>query len=294
MTNRRNIGASVRARLLERAHEQKADFQILLTRYTLERLLYRLSLSEYRERFILKGAMLLSTWVQTPFRATRDLDLLGRGPADVQSIAAAFRAICALCVPDDGIEFDLSKLEAAPIREELKYGGVRIRTTARIDRARIPVQIDVGFGDAITPAPREIDYPVLLESPAPRLLAYPVETVVAEKFEALVIRGIANSRLKDFYDLYLIAQTFSLDTDQLAEAVRQTFKRRGTALPATEPIGLTEAFAQAWASQWRTFLSRERMAAVPERLDHVLAELRAFLMPLAERASQISGALMPP
>lgn len=233
MTNRRNIGASVRARLLERAREQKADFQILLTRYTLERLLYRLSLSAYRDRFILKGAMLFSTWVETPFRPTRDLDLLGRGPADVQSIAEAFRAVCSVSVPDDGVEFDIARLEAAPIREDLKYGGVRIRTTALIDRARIPVQIDVGFGDAITPAPREIDYPVLLDAPAPRLLAYPLETVVAEKFEALVTRGIANSRLKDFYDLYLIAQTFPLETVHLAEAVRRTFERRGTVLPTT-------------------------------------------------------------
>jgi Nucleotidyl transferase AbiEii toxin, Type IV TA system len=125
MTNRRNIGASVRARLLERAREQKADFQILLTRYTLERLLYRLSLSAYRDRFILKGAMLFSMWVETPFRPTRDLDLLGRGPADVQSIAEAFRAVCSVSVPDDGVEFDIARLEAAPIREDLKYGGVR-------------------------------------------------------------------------------------------------------------------------------------------------------------------------
>jgi hypothetical protein len=188
-------------------------------------------------------------------------------------------------VPDDGVEFDIARLEAAPIREDLKYGGVRIRTTALINRARIPVQIDVGFGDAITPAPREIDYPVLLDAPAPRLLAYPLETVVAEKFEALVTRGIANSRLKDFYDLYLIAQTFPLETVHLAEAVRRTFERRGTVLPTTPPVGLTEAFARAWAPQWRTFLTRERMAAVPEHLDAVIAELRAFLMPLAERAA---------
>jgi Nucleotidyl transferase AbiEii toxin, Type IV TA system len=227
--------------------------------------------------------MLFSTWVETLFRPTRDLDLLGRGPADVGSIAEAFRAVCSQSVPDDGVEFDTARLEAAPIREELKYGGVRIRTTAIIDRARIPVQVDVGFGDAITPAPREIDYPVLLDAPAPRLLAYPIETVVAEKFEALVARGIANSRLKDFYDLYLISQTFPLEPIQLAEAVRRTFERRGTALPTTPPVGLTEAFAHAWAPQWRTFLARERMAAVPEHLESVIVELRAFLMPLTER-----------
>jgi Nucleotidyl transferase AbiEii toxin, Type IV TA system len=153
MSPTRNIGASVRARLLEQARAQRADFQVLLTRYVLERLLYRLSVSEHRDRFILKGAMLLATWVETPFRATRDVDLLGQGPSDVTSVAETFRAICAQTVPDDGVEFDASGLEAAPIREELKYGGVRVRTTALIDRARIAVQIDVGFGDAITPAP---------------------------------------------------------------------------------------------------------------------------------------------
>jgi predicted nucleotidyltransferase component of viral defense system len=284
MTAPRNVGASVRARLLERARAQRADFQVLLTRYVLERLLYRLSSSEHRDRFILKGAMLLATWVETPFRATRDLDLLGSGPSDLASIAEAFRAICSQAVPDDGVEFDARGLEAAPIREELKYGGVRVRTTALIDRARIPVQIDVGFGDAITPDPSEIKYPVLLDAPAPWLKAYPIQTVVAEKFEAVTLRGIANSRLKDFYDLYLIAQTYSLDPDVLAEAIRRTFERRGTALPTAPPVGLTEAYAQAWATQWRAFLTRERMAAVPDALDEVIATLRDYLMPLAARA----------
>jgi hypothetical protein len=152
-TDRRNVGASVRARLLDRARAQQSDFQVLLTRYTLERLLYRLSVSEHWDRFILKGAMLFSIWVDTPFRPTRDLDLLGYGESDVESIAAAFRAICSQPVADDGVQFDVAGLKAASIREELKYGGVRVRTTAVIDRARIPVQIDIGFGDAITPAP---------------------------------------------------------------------------------------------------------------------------------------------
>jgi len=284
MSPARNVGASVRARLLEQARAQRADFQVLLTRYVLERLLYRLSVSEHRDRFILKGAMLLATWVETPFRATRDVDLLGHGPSDVTSIAETFRAICAQTVPDDGVEFDASRLQAAPIREELQYGGVRVRTTALIDRARIAVQIDVGFGDAITPAPGEIDYPVLLDAPAPRLKAYPMQTVVAEKFEALVARGIANSRMKDFYDLYLITQTFTLDPHLLAEAIRRTFDRRGTTLPTAPPIGLTDAYAQAWGKQWRAFLTRERMAAVPDTLDEVLRTLQGYLMPLAARA----------
>jgi Nucleotidyl transferase AbiEii toxin, Type IV TA system len=284
-TERRNMGASVRARLLDRSRAQKLDFQVLLTRYTLERLLYRLSVSAYRDRFILKGAMLLLIWTDTAFRPTRDLDLLGYGNSDVEGVGAAFRAICAQPVPDDGVRFDVESLEAAPIREELKYGGVRVRTTADIAGARIPVQIDIGFGDAITPAPKQIEYPALLDGPAPRIRAYPLETVVAEKFEALVTRGIANSRLKDFYDLWLISSTLTLDHVSLAEAFSRTFERRGTPLPSVPPIGLTDAYAQAWGAQWRTFLARERMAVVPDDLAVVVGDLRKFLMPVAQKAS---------
>jgi hypothetical protein len=160
----RNIGASVRARLLDRARAERSDFQILLTRYSLERLLYRLSVSPHRDRFILKGAMLFVTWVADPFRPTRDLDLLGFGDNDTEAIAETFRAICARPVADDGVTFDVAALEAAPIREEVEYGGVRVRTTATIAGARIPIQVDIGFGDAITPAPIEIDYPTLLDA----------------------------------------------------------------------------------------------------------------------------------
>jgi Nucleotidyl transferase AbiEii toxin, Type IV TA system len=183
-------------------------------------------------------------------------------------------------VADDGVIFDVAALEAAPIREELEYGGVRVRTTATIAGARIPIQVDIGFGDTITPAPVEIDYPALLDAPAPHLKAYPVETVVAEKFEALVTLGMANSRLKDFYDLWLIAQTFEFRQSVLVDAVRRTFERRGTALPADIPVGLTDEFAAARAAQWRTFLARERMAAAPNDFTTVIADLERFLLPL--------------
>ena len=282
----RNIGASVRARLLDRARAEGSDFQILLTRYALERLLYRLSISVHRGRFILKGAMLFVTWVTDPFRPTRDLDLLGYGDNGAEAIAETFRTICAQPVADDGVKFDVAALEAAPIREEVEYGGVRIRTSATIAGARIPIQVDVGFGDAITPAPIEINYPVLLDAPAPHLRAYPVETVVAEKFEALTTLGMANSRLKDFYDLWLIAQTFEFRQVELVEAVRRTFERRGTTLPADTPIGLSDEFAAAWAAQWRTFLGRERMAAAPDVFADVIGDLRAFLIPLAGTADE--------
>ena len=288
----RNIGASVRGRLLDRSRAERSDFQILLTRYALERLLYRLSVSEHRDQFILKGAMLFVTWMTDPFRPTRDLDLLGYGDNDAQAIAGTFRSICATQVADDGVTFDIGGLQAAPIREEAEYGGVRVRTTATIDGARIPIQVDVGFGDAVTPAPVEIDYPTLLDNPAPHLRAYPVETVVAEKFEALTTLGMANSRLKDFYDLWLIAQTFELRLSSLVDAVQRTFDRRGTALPQGVPVGLTDEFAAAWAPQWRAFLSRERMAAAPDALVAVVGDLRNFLMPLVVMSKE--EALWPP
>ena len=276
----RNIGASVRARLLDRARAEQSDFQILLTRYALERLLYRLSVSPHRDRFILKGAMLFVTWVADPFRPTRDLDLLGHGDNDAVAIAETFRAICAQPVADDGVTFDVAALTAAPIREEIEYGGVRIRTRATIAGARIAIQVDIGFGDAITPAAIEIDYPALLDAPAPHLRAYPVETVVAEKFEALVTLGVANSRLKDFYDLWVISRTFELRRATLLEAVQRTFERRGTALPSDTPVGITDEYAEAWAAQWRAFLGRDRMAAAPDALAVTVADIRAFLMPL--------------
>ena len=289
---RHNIGASVRARLLDRARAERSNFQILLTRYALERLLYRLSASEHRDRFILKGAMLFVTWVADPFRPTRDLDLLGHGDNDVDAIANTFRAICTEMVADDGVVFDGAALQAVLIREEVEYGGVRVRTTATIDGARVPIQVDVGFGDAVTPEPVEIDYPTLLDAPAPHLRAYPVETVVAEKFEALVTLGMANSRLKDFYDLWLIAQTFELRQSTLADAVRRTFERRRTALVADTPVGLTDEFAATWNAQWRAFLGRERMAAAPDAFAAVIADLRAFLMPLVHASED--GPIWPP
>ena len=225
--------------------------------------------------------MLFVTWVADPFRPTRDLDLLGHGDNDAEAIAETFRSIGAQPVADDGVMFDVAALTAAPIREEVEYDGVRVRTTATIAGARISIQVDIGFGDAVTPAAIEIDYPALLDAPAPHLRAYPVETVVAEKFEALVTLGVANSRLKDFYDLWVISRTFELRQAALVEAVQRTFERRGTALPSDIPVGLTDEFAQAWAAQWRAFLGRDRMAAAPDAFAVTVADLRVFLMPLA-------------
>ena len=270
----RNIGASVRARLLARARVEQTDFQILLTRYALERLLYRLSVSDQRERFVLKGAMLFAIWQDDPFRPTRDLDLLGHGDPDPAMVAASIRSICSVEVPDDGVVFDVAGVEAAPIRDEDEYPGVRVRTGATIAGARLPIQLDVGFGDVIPPEAIEIEYPALLDAPAPILRAYPPETVVAEKTEAIVSLGIANSRMKDFYDLWMIAQTFAFEGDNLANAIRRTFERRRTPLPEQVPVGLSDSFALEREAQWRAFLARDSVHDAAERIaDSIAADI---------------------
>lgn len=275
-----NVGASARARLLDRARTGQLDFQGLLTRYALERLLYRLSVSAYRDHFILKGAMLFTNWGLDPFRLTRDLDLLGGGDSNIESLAETFRAICATPVADDGVVFDVVGLRTALIRKEVEHGGVRVRTTATIDGARVSIQIDVGFGDVVTPAAVEILHLTLLDAPPPRLWAYPAETVVAEKFETLVRFGIANSRLQDFHDLWWIAWGFEFRRSGLSEAIRRTFARRDTALPTNQPAGLSDEFAANHAARWRSSRERERKAGTPKDFGDVIADLRTFLLPL--------------
>lgn len=277
----RNVGASVRAQLLKRAEQSGTDFQILLTRYAIERLLYRLSLSPERDLFVLKGAMLFVTWVTDPFRPTRDLDLLGAGNRSIDQVMPTFRTICDAAVDDDGVVFDVSGLQVSKIRSDDAHGGLRVKTTAAIDKAQIAIQVDIGFGDAVTPAPVDITYPVLLsDRPAPIIKAYPVETVIAEKFEAMVALGLANTRLKDFYDLWCIAQNFDLQYVLLAEAVRNTFARRQTPLPDGLPAGLSDAFVAARAVSWRAFVKRNAAPGVPAELADLVVGLREFLLPL--------------
>ena len=227
--------------------------------------------------------MLFAIWQDDPFRPTRDLDLLGQGDPDPATVAATIRSICSVEVPGDGVVFDVAGIEAAPIRSEDEYPGVSVRTDATIAGARLPIQIDVGFGDVITPEAIEIEYPALLDAPAPILRAYPPETVVAEKTEVIVLLGIANSRMKDFYDLWAIAQTFAFEGDDLAEAIRRTFERRRTPLPEQMPIGLSDSFALEREIQWQAFLARDRLKVAPASFAQVIDDLRAFLQPVLAR-----------
>lgn len=247
----KDIGASVRARLLRLSRERGEDFQLLLTRYANERLLFRLASSRYAQRFVLKGAALFTLWTGKPHRATRDLDLLGFGDPGVDHVREVFAEVLALDVADDGVRFDLGSLAVGLIREEQEYGGVRIELVARITNAQVRLQVDVGFGDAITPEASVVEFPPLLDFPAPRLRAYPRETVVSEKLEAMVQLGMANSRMKDYYDLLVILQKYDLDSYELAKAIAATFRRRGTVVPERAPIGLSDEFANDPVAQRR-------------------------------------------
>lgn len=274
----KDIGASVRARLLRLARERGEDFQLVLTRYANERLLYRLASSEHASRFVLKGATLFTIWTGEPHRATRDVDLLGFGDPSEHHIRAVFADVIAVEVDDDGVRFDARMLEVGPIREEQDYGSVRVVLVAQVTSAKVRLQVDVGFGDAITPDAVNVDFPPLLDFPAPSLRAYPRETVVAEKLEAMVKLGQANSRMKDFYDLAVLSQTFAFEGELLVRAIAATFARRGTPLPAGLPVALTQEFTddRMKTTQWSAFVRKSGAPPLGE-LRYVAATIARFV-----------------
>jgi predicted nucleotidyltransferase component of viral defense system len=274
-----NIGASVRAKLLKLAKERREDYQLLLTSYANERFLHRLSISQHASSFVLKGATLFTLWTGRAHRATRDLDLLGFGEPSEARLRTVFEDVLSMAVDDDGVRFDVGSLDLGPIREDQDYGGVRITLRAEIAGAVVRIQIDVGFGDAITPGPELVEFPALLDFASPKLRAYPRPTVVAEKVEAMVKLGIANSRMKDFFDIVVMARTFTFDGDELARAIRATFERRGTALPAGLPVALTDEFAAdaTKRAQWAGFVRKAGSGTDLGNLSEVVREARDFL-----------------
>lgn len=278
--NPKNISASVRARLLNKARAEKQDFNLLLTRYALERILYRLSISQQRDQFLLKGALLFDLWFDVPHRPTHDADFLGFGSAEIPHIEALFRQICRLEVKD-GIAFQPESVKAAEIRKEANYAGVRVTLMSMLDSARCPVQIDIGFGDAVVPGPEEVLYPVILgEMAEPHLRVYPRYTVVAEKLEALTSLGMLNSRMKDYFDLWVLARHSDFDGSVLSRAVAATFERRRTVIPDGVPIGLADEFIQDTQKekQWQAFLRKNALDKTP--LATVVGDLRDFLLPV--------------
>lgn len=269
--------ASVLARLLNRSRNTGENYNLLLSRYVIERLLFRLSVSPHAGSFVLKGALLFALWYDTPHRPTKDADLLGFGADDADTLRATFTSVCAIDA-DDGVRYDIDSMRIAPIREDNVYGGLRMTLTAFVGSARLPVQVDIGFGDAVTPDPELVTYPPLLDGMgAAQLRAYPIYTVIAEKFHAMVELGINNSRMKDFFDLAVIAKTSTLDGSVLVAALRATFARRGTALPTSQPIALTQEFAAdpVKGKQWRAFVTKAGLQA--DKLEDVLGALDALL-----------------
>lgn len=282
--------ASFHARLLNLAKSRGDDFNLILNRYALERWLYRLSISEAREHLWLKGAMLFNLWFDSPHRPTRDADFLGFGEIDANALRDMVRKVSAIGT-DDGMEFDPASVTVEEIREEARYGGLRVRVLGHLGKARCPLQLDVGYGDVVTPGAEEADYPTLLDDvPIPHLKVYPRATVVAEKLEAIASLGMANSRMKDYYDLHALALEGAIDTDLLGEAIAATFGRRRTPLPDDLPVGLTAEFAGdvAKQTQWSAFLGKNRLAGLS--LDEVVARISRFVRDPLDRARRGSAA----
>jgi hypothetical protein len=286
----RDLEASVRARLQNRARATKRPFHELLQYYAMERFLYRLSKTPYRARFVLKGALMLHVWDAPLARATKDLDFLGRLDNSLENLERVVRELCATDVEPDGMVFDPATVKTERIKEDADYEGVRVRFVGLLGRARVAMQIDVGFGDVVTPGPETITYPALLDFPAPELSGYPRETVVAEKFQAMIYLRTLNSRMKDFYDLWLLASRFAFDGALLAKAVAATFASRETALDVA-PIAFTPDFTEqaSTLAQWTAFRKKLPNTECPERLSEAVTLLAEFLLPVARACANGEG-----
>lgn len=281
-TGRRDLAASIRQRLLNHARAEKIDFNYVLRRYANERFLYRLSRSGWQEQLILKGANVFLVWLRHGFRQSRDIDLLGRG-LPVEDVERCIREVIAVDVEPDGLTLLPDTIRLEEIRKETEYSGTRVRFDATLAGARIPIQIDVAFGDPVVPPPELEPFPTILaDSPAPTVLTYPRETVVAEKYETIVRLGEANTRLKDFFDLWLLQGQFEF-TGLVAEAITQTFSSRGTAIPQGIPLALSETFVSGVGTErWGAFLNRTDLEAPP--FPEVMGLLTRFIGPPADAA----------
>lgn len=282
MEKKKNIAASVRAKLKNKAKEKNVEFQNLLVRFGNERLLYRLSRSAYQTAFMLKGASLFAVWTGEPHRPTKDMDLLGFGKNDIPTLENIFREIGAID-GEDGLEFFPESIKGAEIRAEKIYQGVRITMHASLDGARIPLQVDIGFGDAVTPKAKTETIETILDLPKPKLRIYPKETVIAEKFEAMVKLGIGNSRMKDFWDVRFLIKNFSFEGELLQKAIRATFANRQTAVPQDLPVALTEVFTgnSQVIADWKAFIKRGKIASDTD-FELVIESLRVFFTPIIE------------
>lgn len=278
----KNIAASVHRRLLNKAKESSRPFNELLQYFAIERFIYRLSKSPHADKFILKGALMFSAWCGPASRPTMDIDLLGKIDNRLEVISAAIKDACLMAVEADGISFNAETVEAVRITEDAEYEGVRIRVHGSLGNARVSVQIDIGFGDVIVPNPSTVSYPAILDFPAPELKGYTMESTIAEKFQAMVKLGVLNSRMKDFYDIWVLSRTFDFKGEILAEAVEKTFEKRNT------PVNMNTAiFDPSFGKdgnknvQWQSFISKTKLTNAPESFEEAIAVVKLFLEPLA-------------
>ncbi len=283
-----NVAASVLDRIKAIQRTTAQDYNTLLTRYGIERLLFRLSQSPHKNRFVLKGALLFVIWRETPHRITRDLDLLGFGKSSVEELTRDFQEVCLMQVEPDGLEFDPDSVQAEAIRSQVLYDGIRVTIIGRIGKARIPLQIDVGFGDATAVEPVDTEFPSLIGMPAPMIRAYRMESVLAEKFEALVALGMLNSRMKDYFDFWFLAKQFAFDGQSLADSMQATFARRGKLLPRITPPGLSDSFWRDVTRQalWRGFWKKSVKMSPMIPLEEVVSLAASFLAPPAIAAEK--------
>ncbi len=284
MKSPQNISASVRQRLLNRSKADNRSFNELLQYYAMERFLYRLSLSDHAQHYILKGALMLRAWNSPEFRPTMDIDMLGKTGNEEENITEQIRDILAVEIEPDGLTFDSDSIQTELITEDADYEGIRVRFRGALGTARISMQIDIGFGDIVYPGPEKAELPCMLDSPAPSLLCYSRESAIAEKFEAMIKLGQLNSRMKDFYDIWLLSRQFEFELSSLAEAVRLTFKQRGTEL--NEPIDAFSAdFISSRQPMWAAFRKRLKQDHVPESFQEMSAEVELFLEPVIKGVS---------
>lgn len=281
--NVKNIAASVRQRLLNEARATGRPFNEILQYFAMERFLYRLSRSPHRDRFVLKGALMLAIWDVSFTRPTRDIDLLAHVAYDLDRIVAIVQDVCRQETEPDGMNFDPESVRGEPIVEEAEYGGIRVRFQGSLGTARVSMQLDVGFGDAVVPAPITADYPTILNLPVPRIRGYTRESIIAEKFHTMVRRGLLNSRMRDFFDVWVLSRQFDFDGKILAAAVRETFARRDLDVTA-RPVARTEEFATdtTKAAQWLGFLRNSRLDTAPHDLAEVVQAIAIFLGPIAK------------
>lgn len=282
---KRNLPASIHQKLLNKARQSGRSFNEILQYYAIERLLYRLSISEYSELFILKGALMFNAWGLTNLRPTRDIDLLGHTQNTIDSVLKIFQDLSKLEAQPDGLEFDRAHIQSERIKEDADYEGIRITMPARLGKTRHTTQIDIGFADVITPAPERLDYPTILDLPAPHLYGYPPETVIAEKFQAMTVLGIANSRMKDFYDIWMLITNFEFESTVIQSAIERTFQNRGTELPTEKHIVFSDEFAENKRDPWNAFSKKIRDEnAVP--MNQIVAIMREFFFPVLHAGQQ--------